>query len=68
MPNRMNHDQLFVMNEFVDNPVVTDSQLEQSFKLPCEGFELKLRQIVCQPMYSLDDSPGHRLVQSCQVL
>jgi hypothetical protein len=66
MSNRMNHDYLFLMDQFIDNPVVADSQLEQSFKLSCQCFELKFLEVPCQPMHSLDDPPSHRFVQPGQ--
>ncbi len=47
MPDRMNHDHLLVMNEFVDDSVVTDSQLEQSFKFPCQCFKLNFFDVPC---------------------
>jgi len=36
----MNNDQLFAMNEFIDNPVVPNTQLVQSFELSRESFEM----------------------------
>ena len=68
MPNRMNHNQLFVMDQLVDHTVVTYAQLEQTVKLSCECFESNILKILCQPMHSLNDSPSHRLIQSGQIL
>ena len=68
MPNRMNHDQLFAMDQFIDHTVVTHAQLEQTVELSCERFESSIRKILCQPMHSLNDSPSHRLVEYSQLL
>ena len=43
-------------------------KLEQPFEFSCERFEMDTLKILCQPIDSLDNPPGHRLIEFAQFL
>jgi len=68
MTNHMNNDHLLVVNQFVDHTIVANTLLEQPFEFSCERFEMDTLKILRQPIDSLDNPPGHRLIEFAQFL
>jgi hypothetical protein len=68
MSNRMDHDFPFLYQYFVDDPVVTDSKLEESGEIPFQGLRPDRVEILRQPLEPLCDSSTDGPIQPFEIL
>ena len=62
MPDRMNHDDLFLVKKLINNAVLTHTEFIQPNEVTRQSFQPGRVQISSQPVDALNDATADRLV------
>src|SRR5262249_2234481 len=61
--DHVNHNDLLLPEDLIDDPIITDTQLEKASEFPGQRFGLNFIQLPCQPVNSFKKPPSSFLVQ-----
>ncbi len=68
MTNHVNHDDLLLAQDLVQDAIVTDTEFEESRKLARQGFRLDHIHIRSQPIHSRYDSATDWFIETLQLV